>query len=293
LIDFLNSALEFNDEKKIVDLTVINPVMPTDTKKRKKAVFDVRTVFNDGEQAIVEMQFFDKHDFKKRSQFVISKAYVNQDISGQNYNALKKCYLIAIVNFNLFDDKDIYASEFRFRDKKGVNLTDDETILFLELTKINKLLKKPVEELTDLELWLIFFKYAANHKRREKLNEIIKKKEGIAVALSLLTEISSSVEERIQYENELLFELDENSRIYYAELPYKKALAELEAQKKAAEAENQAAQAEKQAAQAVADKALHKQQNAIKNLLAQGILSDEQIAGVFGITANEVLIMKQ
>jgi len=98
LIDFLNSALGLSGSKIITDLTVISPVIPVDVIKRKKSIFDVRASFNNGEQCIIEMQVVDEHDFKKRSQFIISRAYVSQNISGLNYNALKKCYLIAIVN---------------------------------------------------------------------------------------------------------------------------------------------------------------------------------------------------
>jgi len=56
LIDFLNSVLEFEETQQIADLTVINPEIPVDVATSKKAVFDIRVKFNDGEQAIVEMQ---------------------------------------------------------------------------------------------------------------------------------------------------------------------------------------------------------------------------------------------
>lgn len=46
------------------------------------------------------------------------------------------------------------------------------------------------------------------------------------MAADVLTELSKSEEERIQYENELIYELDVNTRIYYAE----KAAAEAAAQ---------------------------------------------------------------
>jgi len=46
---------------------------------------------------------------------------------------------------------------------------------------------------------------------------------GIALAADVLTENFKSEEERIQYENDLIFELDVNTRKYYAEKAVKAA----------------------------------------------------------------------
>jgi predicted transposase/invertase (TIGR01784 family) len=214
LIHFLNSILEGTNI--IVDLTVINPQIPVDVKKRKKSIFDIRIRFNDGEQAIVEMQLNKSYDFKKRSQFIIFKSYTSQPIAGSNYNALKKCYLICITNFDLLDNKPEFVNDYRFRDKAGNDLSDDETIIFMELPKIDKLLEKPVGEMTDAEMWAIFFRYVTDKSKRDILNKIIDREEGIKMAVNVLDEISRSEEERIQYENELIFDLDVRSNLDWA-----------------------------------------------------------------------------
>jgi len=216
LIDFLNSVLEFEPTNEIIDLTVVNSQIPVDVLKRKKSIFDVRVKFNDGEQAIIEMQLSDIHDFKKRSQFIISKAYTSQEIAGLNYNALKKCYLVCITNFELLKNKLEFVNDYRYRDKSGNDLSDDETIIFVELPKIDRVIEKPVSEMTNLEMWAIFFRYVTDKSKKEILNAIINRKEGINMAVNVLDEISSSEEERIQYENELIFQLDVNSGLYNA-----------------------------------------------------------------------------
>ena len=48
---------------------------------------------------------------------------------------------------------------------------------------------------------------------REKLNAIIERKEGIRMAANILFEVSQDEKARIQYENELIADLDERSRI--------------------------------------------------------------------------------
>jgi len=156
LIDLLNSVLKLEGAGRIVDLFVINPGIPVDVKKRKKSIFDIRVKFNGGKQSIVEMQLSGGKTFKKRAQFVISKAYSSQDISGEKYSALQKCYLICILNFKLLNEPAGLITDYMFRDKDGRELTDDETILFFQLPIVDEILNKPVETLTPEEMWGVF-----------------------------------------------------------------------------------------------------------------------------------------
>ena len=217
LMDLLNSILELESENPIEDLTVVNPEIPVDTLESKKSRFDIRVKFKNGEQAIVEMQLSDKGDFKKRSQYIISKAYSSQEIAGRNYKALKKCYLICITNFAVLKSKTEFVNDYRYRDREGNDLTADETIIFLELPKIEKIINKPIEKMTNLEMWTLFFRYVTDESKREILNSIISRKDGINMAAMILYEISGDEQERIRYENALIAELDHNSDIYAAE----------------------------------------------------------------------------
>ncbi|MCL2356746.1 MAG: Rpn family recombination-promoting nuclease/putative transposase, partial [Defluviitaleaceae bacterium] len=84
-------------------------------------------------------------------------------------------------------------------------------IIFLELSKIEKLLKKPVAELTDIECWLLFFKYAADKSKREMLNKIIEKEEGVNMATQILMTVSKEERERALEFSQLIYELDQRS----------------------------------------------------------------------------------
>jgi predicted transposase/invertase (TIGR01784 family) len=211
LLDLLNSVLNLEGAGKIVDLVVINPKIPVDVGTLKKAVFDIRVRFSDGRQAIVEMQLRGGKTFKKRAQFTVSKAYSSQEISGEKYGALRKCYLICIINFALLKEPAGLVTDYMFRDKDGRELTDDETILFIQLPEVDKILEKPVETMTSQEMWAMFFRYMPDKSKRDKLNEIIERKEGIKMGANVLLEISQDEKARIQYENELLAELDARS----------------------------------------------------------------------------------
>ena len=56
-------------------------------------------------------------------------------------------------------------------------LSDAIRVIYVELSKLKELLKKPVDKMTDLEKWAVFFRYANVQKYREKVNEVIQSKE--------------------------------------------------------------------------------------------------------------------
>ena len=217
LTHLLNASLKLVGGEAVVDLTVINTEIPVDSKQYKKSRFDIRVRFQNGEQGIIEIEWGRKDNFKKRSQLIISKAYSSQDISGKTYDDLKRCYLICIVDYTLFEGDNEYFRDAMFRDAKGTPITDDQTIIFLELSKLDGLLTKPVEELTDIECWLIFFKYVTDKSKRDLLNKIIAKEEGVNMAVQTLLTISKDEQERLAYDSQIIYELDQRSEKASAE----------------------------------------------------------------------------
>jgi len=214
LVSFLNATLKLKGRKKIVN--VLNPVTTVDSEKQKKSVFDVRVEFRDGSEAIIEIEFRKKDNFKKRSQFLISRSYSSQDLASKTYDDLKKRYIVCVLNYTLLDDDvegDDFRREYMWRDTRGRVLTDDQTIIIIELTKIDGLLEKPVNKLTPLEQWVIFFRYATDQSKRELLNKIIEREEGIKMATQILENISMDKRERIAYEEQLIYELDQRSEV--------------------------------------------------------------------------------
>jgi hypothetical protein len=61
-------------------------------------------------------------------------------------------------------------------DKDGELLSDAIHAVYVELSKLDRIEKKAVEEMTDLEKWAVFLKYASMPKYREKLNKVIETK---------------------------------------------------------------------------------------------------------------------
>jgi len=215
LISFLNAALKLSGNGAIADLTVINAEIPVDDKRQKRSVFDIRVKFKNDEQAIIEMQFSARDDFRKRSQFLISKAYASQELSGEMYRALKKRYLVCVTNFTLFPNEEVFVDDYMFRNSRGVALTDDQNITFIELSKIDGLLDKPTDDLTDIEMWSVFLRYASDKDKREVIKQILSREEGISMAAQILETISKDEKEQMRLFDELLYEADLLARERY------------------------------------------------------------------------------
>ena len=132
LISFLNSVLDFTNEKTIVEVTLNNPYQLPDIKELKETILDIKATNKNGDKFIVEMQKKDLSNFAKRSLYYTSKAYVSQIDRGEEIINLKKVYYIAILNFNMFENKNANSKNkcnfFEVSSKRG--LIDNLLILF-------------------------------------------------------------------------------------------------------------------------------------------------------------------
>ena len=101
-----------------------------------------------------------------------------------------------------------YRNEFKLRTAEGDILTNDLAYIFIELSKLKEVLEKPVEKMTPLEMWSIFFECADNPNYRNIINEIIRVKEEIQMASTLLQSISQDDYEKARFLSKRKFEND-------------------------------------------------------------------------------------
>ena len=99
----------------------------------------------------------------------------------------------------------------------GELITDQINMVVIELRKLRKILKKPVNEMTSLDMWSVFFRYADDPKYRKLINEIMEKKEVLAVAGEALITISNDERERAKQRSRRMFETDMVSNLLTAE----------------------------------------------------------------------------
>ncbi|ETT72024.1 hypothetical protein C173_15684 [Paenibacillus sp. FSL R7-277] len=93
---------------------------------------------------------------EKRTLFYWSEMYYHQIPKGSNYNTLKKCVTINILNYSCLKN-DRYHSVFHLReDHTGISLLEDIEIHVIELTKLDEH-SVSLEE-GGLVNWLLFLK---------------------------------------------------------------------------------------------------------------------------------------
>jgi predicted transposase/invertase (TIGR01784 family) len=87
----------------------------------------------------------------------------------------------------------------------------------VELSKLNEIIKKSVSDMTDLEKWAVFFRYADVPTHRGTVNEVIESKEVLRMAGSLLMNISQDEKERAVFRSRRMYQTDRESDIATAE----------------------------------------------------------------------------
>jgi predicted transposase YdaD len=76
------------------------------------------------------------------------------------------------------------------------------------LEKVGQLLEKPVEKLSALERWAVFFRYVADPEQRELVNGLMKAEEGIAMAGEMLVTVTQDEIDQARRERAYKLEVD-------------------------------------------------------------------------------------
>ena len=211
LISFLNSVLDFKDEKEIVDVSIANPYQVPKIPELKETILDIKATNREGENFIVEMQKKDIGDFAKRSLYYTSKAYVSQLPKGGDYTKLKRVYFIGILNFNIFENSSYISRHLIINQETNTQDLDDFEFNFIELPKFNK----DIYELeTTLDKWIYFLKYAQDLTMIPKEYNSLKEFED---AFKIATQTAWDSKELEIYEYIEIKEFDEINAIRTAE----------------------------------------------------------------------------
>jgi predicted transposase/invertase (TIGR01784 family) len=188
---------------------------PIDDLRQRYLRFDIACKTDKGELINVEMSFNPDAGEPVRLEYYAAKLFTGQDFHGQNkkYNDLKETYQIAILAKERFFPDENFAHNFLYYDPNNrVSLGGRTRIITVELVKTGPVVDKPVEEMTNAERWAVFFQYLTDEEKRGKIIEIIKREEGIAMALETLANITQDEIEYARQTTLLKSELDWQSR---------------------------------------------------------------------------------
>ena len=200
--------------------TIIANEPPIDDTRQCYLRFDVACKTKKGELVNVEMSFNPIASELVRLEYHVARLFAGQDLHGKDkkYDNLKETYQIAILANEKFFNDENFVHNFSYCDLENrISLGGRTKIITVELLKTEPAAGKPVEEMTNAELWAVFFQYLTDPEKRDKIIEIINQEEGIAMAVDTLINITKDEIEFARMTTLIKSELDWRSRIGDAE----------------------------------------------------------------------------
>ncbi|QEN05590.1 Rpn family recombination-promoting nuclease/putative transposase [Thiospirochaeta perfilievii] len=160
LISFLNSLIDFPNNRYITSLEIVDPYNIPMLKGMKDTYVDVKALLDNGTMVIIEMQILNHSGLEKRILYNVAKNYSVQLTQAEDYTLLNPVIALTIVDFDMFPDTQSVVSRFKLLEKESfINYADDIELIFIELPKF----KKQLENLKNIkDQWIYFIKNAGS-----------------------------------------------------------------------------------------------------------------------------------
>jgi len=187
---------------------------PIDDIRDRSIRFDISCKTENDELVNIEMSLKPDSCELVRLEYYAGKLFSRQNIRGteKNYAGLRETYQIALLANRCFFDDEELVHTFEYHDRKhDVSLGGRSRIITVELKKADLVIEKPVLELAAHEAWAAFFQYLTDRSKRTKINEIVEREEGIAMASEVLINITQEDIEWARQLSEEKYILDNQS----------------------------------------------------------------------------------
>ena len=189
---FISAVLGIRPEE-IIQTTLLPTHLMKESQEEKLGILDVRVLLNGDIQINMEMQVAPFELWAERSLFYLGKMYIDQIKEGEDYDVLKKCIHIGILDFVMFQEDEEFYSRFHiWEDQRHRKYTDKLEVHILELPKLDRY-RYPQ---TELLKWARFI----NAERKEDLEMIAKTDKFLGKAYEALTNLSADEKKRLEYE---------------------------------------------------------------------------------------------
>jgi len=264
LIDLISAVIGRN----VKDVQLLNNELHSVDADEKKQRLDVNCIIDDGSQVNVEMQGSalggidgGRLTLTNKSIYYLTKLHSTQKAKSVPYENFVRTYQITFCANNIFKHKE-YLTYATLRTEKGIQISEQINLIFIELSKLSGVLKKPVDKMTSIEDWSIFLGYSGDPDKRVLLNKILAKKEGLVMAGTVLAAISKDEHERAKRLSQEKWETD-----FY---------------------NNYVVRAEKALAEGIAEGKAEANTKTAKILKKAGILTNTQIAEATDLSIEEI-----
>ena len=140
--------------ESISQFEITNAEIPPEEIGRKFCRLDINMIV-DEKRVNLEIQIEDEGNYPERSLYHFARVYSSALSSGVDYISLPRTIIISIIDFLLFDCKEVH-SEFQVLEvNRHTPLTDKCCLHFFELRKMPKV--KSINPSNEKELWLALF----------------------------------------------------------------------------------------------------------------------------------------
>ena len=191
--------------RTVTDTTVLNPeILPT-RLDGKFPRLDIHCRLDNGSEVDVEIQnSMYRNDQVKRSIYYAASLTHNALTSGDQYAILPHVYQIQFMDFTVVRDDRRLHHTYLFKEREdNTELSDIVQIHYIELPKIAESLRKPADELSELEFWVMLIMAHEKPKARRLLSTLAARKEEMDMARALLDTMSR---DRQEWENQFGYE---------------------------------------------------------------------------------------
>lgn len=166
-------------------------------------------------------------------------------------------------------------SWYIMKDANGCELSSRLNVIYIDLLTIKALVGTPVEKLTPLQKWGMYFSYADDEKKADYIGQIANSERGIMEATTIIKRMS------------------EEDAAFFREFSRDKAMRDYNAGMSAAAKKGLEQGMQQGLKQGIQQGLRQKAVETATNLLKMNILSPEQIAQAAGLTLEEVLELQK
>lgn len=197
LIDFLNTILCRAPGTKINKIIIVDPVNHPEVISSKLSIVDIKCRDEAGQTYIVEMQVVNESGYLNRAQYYTCLEVSRQLDKGERYRKLKPVILVAVSNFDLFENNRYLNHYLLLNTETYENDLKLVEFHFIELSKFNKKLEE-VNSIVDQ--WAYFLKHASEVYEVPKE---LKDNESITKAFRVLEQTNFTRQELEEYDKSI------------------------------------------------------------------------------------------
>ena len=154
----------------------------------KLGILDLELDINNNKKVDVEIQLVEKKDFIKRLIWYFARLYGKQAKKGENYNKVKKVVLVAIIDFEIKETKELKEMETIWKIIETKNrdkiLTEELEIHIIEMKKAREIYEKNKDN--KKAQWIMFL----NDPNSREVKEIMENNKGVKEAVVKVMELS-------------------------------------------------------------------------------------------------------